>query len=630
MANTVPNPYNYQTPLGQALGNALQATGTALATGPSQWDMQKDQAAINLYGAQAGEARAKTAGYDATNAAPGQLAAALRHAQDIIAAGGKPDAAYNTISPEMLQYFAALNSNNTNLGDNFRSLYSLIPGATDQGMTTAQEGAGQAFNTTPLGTREGFVADQQKQNSLNTTSRQNNEADNAMRQLIAQMEEAGRNNRFSVNTGPDTLTTLAPGNPLGQTSISGPSIAIPKANIEAQTSRSNNAVTNATTAADNTADNAMHLLVAQLEQKGQSQRMAVQTAPGTITSLPPDSPIGKTTIQGIPTQETAKGAMLTGYGEGGVFDHPNEPMVPGSPAAVLSGETGVPGQKTGKNWITNDGLQMGITLDGTTDAATGKPLPAGAVVAGDKSLNPPSASTGKNWASPDGQRGVTNDGKTNATTGAPLPTGWQYSTDVNPSGVKLKVIPAGAMQQMVENKQSMDNIDKALAAVKATPGAIGAKGYAQAAGSMGMNLLNWADPDGVSARALIANIGSLLIHQRAGGSVTVSETPRLQPFIPLITDNETTVENKLSNLRAAIKDELSGQADSYSEDSGYIQNGMIRKFLDTDTDPRGTPLSVTTPADIASERADAQAAITKGADAKTVKDRFKQRTGQDF
>jgi len=59
----------------------------------------------------------------------------------------------------------------------------------------------------------------------------------------------------------------------------------------------------------------------------------------------------------------------------------------------------------------------------------------------------------------------------------------------------------------------------------------------------------YTDPNGVVARATVANIGSLKLHDRSGAAITASEFPRLKPFIPSMTDKVEAVKNKLGKMR---------------------------------------------------------------------------------
>lgn len=59
-----------------------------------------------------------------------------------------------------------------------------------------------------------------------------------------------------------------------------------------------------------------------------------------------------------------------------------------------------------------------------------------------------------------------------------------------------------------------------------------------------------ADPKGVPVRAAVANIGSQKLHDRSGAAVTISEFPRLRPFIPSVSDTPQAAAAKLDQLKA--------------------------------------------------------------------------------
>jgi len=100
-----------------------------------------------------------------------------------------------------------------------------------------------------------------------------------------------------------------------------------------------------------------------------------------------------------------------------------------------------------------------------------------------------------------------------------------------------------------ENNVSRLKIDRALAGLAARPQSLGTRFIA------GEWVNQRTDPEGVDVRANIADIGSLMIHDRSGAAVTVSESPRLKPFVPLITDTPDAAKKKLLRLRQAIDDE---------------------------------------------------------------------------
>lgn len=128
---------------------------------------------------------------------------------------------------------------------------------------------------------------------------------------------------------------------------------------------------------------------------------------------------------------------------------------------------------------------------------------------------------------------------------------------------KLKPLPAPIQKALLENGSSLRKVEDALAAIEKYPDALGAANY------LGDGIRQRTDPEGITARALVADIGSLKIHDRSGAAVTASETPRLKPFIPSATDNPETVKKKLSLFRQeyeAIQSDITG---TYSREQGY-------------------------------------------------------------
>jgi hypothetical protein len=132
-------------------------------------------------------------------------------------------------------------------------------------------------------------------------------------------------------------------------------------------------------------------------------------------------------------------------------------------------------------------------------------------------------------------------------------------------GPELKLAPVHAQKAIVGAATSTKKIDDAIAALEAEPkeGATGLKGY------LPNVALNRMYPEGTAARAAIADIGSLLIHDRSGAAVTASETPRLLPFVPQITDDKKTALTKLKRLRQIQLDEAEALAGTYTPSQGY-------------------------------------------------------------
>lgn len=145
---------------------------------------------------------------------------------------------------------------------------------------------------------------------------------------------------------------------------------------------------------------------------------------------------------------------------------------------------------------------------------------------------------------------------------------------IGPKDKPKKDIPGSALTGMMENNRSLNKVNQAIAAVTgkqagvpdgmtADKDATGFKGYLPNA------VLNRFDPKGTDTRALIADIGSLKIHDRSGAAVTAAEQPRLMPFIPLATDNAVTVAKKLGNFKREYELMQKETGDYYSAENGF-------------------------------------------------------------
>ena len=132
-----------------------------------------------------------------------------------------------------------------------------------------------------------------------------------------------------------------------------------------------------------------------------------------------------------------------------------------------------------------------------------------------------------------------------------------------PVGPKLRDVPGTMRKTLFENDAALRKVEDALKAVGDYPEALGVSNY------WGDTIRQRTDPKGVPARALVADIGSLKIHDRSGAAVTASETPRLKPFIPAATDDVETVKKKLGLFRdeySAINGDI---RETYSREQGY-------------------------------------------------------------
>lgn len=144
---------------------------------------------------------------------------------------------------------------------------------------------------------------------------------------------------------------------------------------------------------------------------------------------------------------------------------------------------------------------------------------------------------------------------------APMPDGGTGLGWVTPggfsqvpgTGVKMPEQPAMIRTALAQNDVTLQKIGRALQAVEDQPSAFGLKNV------MGDTIRQRTNPEGVDARAMVADIGSQKIHDRSGAAVTVSEAPRLTPFVPNVNDSPATITKKLQLFQreyAAMHEEL--------------------------------------------------------------------------
>jgi len=148
-----------------------------------------------------------------------------------------------------------------------------------------------------------------------------------------------------------------------------------------------------------------------------------------------------------------------------------------------------------------------------------------------------------------------------------------------PKAPDLKQVPVHAQKAIVGAATTIEKLDNVIAAMEAKTGgdATGLKGY------LPNVVLNRAYPEGTDARAAVADIGSLVLHDRSGAAVTAAETPRLMPFIPQITDTKEVALKKLKRMRQIQVDEAEALAGTYTPEQGF------REFK-TPTKPGDAPV----------------------------------------
>ena len=97
------------------------------------------------------------------------------------------------------------------------------------------------------------------------------------------------------------------------------------------------------------------------------------------------------------------------------------------------------------------------------------------------------------------------------------------------------------------------------------------------------------NPEGTEARAGVADIGSIVLHDRSGAAVTAAESPRLMPFIPLATDDNATVIKKLTRMRNLASQDQTGLTETYGKDQGYQPNPVTNKNSGTSSSAQTLP-----------------------------------------
>lgn len=148
-----------------------------------------------------------------------------------------------------------------------------------------------------------------------------------------------------------------------------------------------------------------------------------------------------------------------------------------------------------------------------------------------------------------------------------------------------KAIPATVQKGIQENLSNLRQVDKTLDELTKTPGSVGGIGSRIASVVSGVGnlqnsgFLGTGDPEGATLRAKIADIGSLVIHQRSGAAVTAAEFPRLKPFIPSIADDPETVRKKLLNFKAVYEDEMRDTMSYYSRENGFKPYTAAEEYL---------------------------------------------------
>jgi len=152
--------------------------------------------------------------------------------------------------------------------------------------------------------------------------------------------------------------------------------------------------------------------------------------------------------------------------------------------------------------------------------------------------------------------------------------GKEIATSANAGKTKgggLKTLPSPVARAVMENEHSLRLARNALTLIQGgkVGEQVGSKTATGAKGFLYDAALSRLDPEGVPTRAAIADLGSMIIHDRSGAAVTASEYPRLMPFIPKANDDPPVVKQKLKRFIQVYEDMQQDFRDMYSEDQGY-------------------------------------------------------------
>jgi len=164
-----------------------------------------------------------------------------------------------------------------------------------------------------------------------------------------------------------------------------------------------------------------------------------------------------------------------------------------------------------------------------------------------------------------------------------------------------KPMPSSAVSGLLENHRNLRRAQTALQLISGNPvgdttgdsNATGIKGY------MPNQVLNRIDPAGVDTRAAIADLGSLVIHDRSGAAVTAAEFPRLAPFIPTEKDDPATARKKLAQFVKNYQAQIDDTTEFYREMGYNVPTQVLQPVGGGGTNSDGDLPRVATPADAA-------------------------------
>ena len=149
----------------------------------------------------------------------------------------------------------------------------------------------------------------------------------------------------------------------------------------------------------------------------------------------------------------------------------------------------------------------------------------------------------------------------------------------DPVQTPRKEIPAGIVKDTARQKANSVEIDQALDALRNNRSAFGLK-YKVLPDVVAQRV----DPDGYTVRAKAAKIAAVMIHELTGAAQTKAEVDRLQGFLPMLGDTDTTVENKLLGLKQEYERYMNQTGAAYGG-GGYRPNPIVGGEIPTFASP---------------------------------------------
>ena len=140
------------------------------------------------------------------------------------------------------------------------------------------------------------------------------------------------------------------------------------------------------------------------------------------------------------------------------------------------------------------------------------------------------------------------------------------------TAIKPLKAPIAIQTAYLSNHSALSQIDRMIAAVSSRPNSVGIRFKA-----LPDEVASRIDPEGQETRAIIADLSSLVVHDRSGAAVTISEYPRLKAFLPRLDDNAETVRTKAQTLMAKIQEEQGAIETLYGDANGESMFSKLGK-----------------------------------------------------